>query len=113
MLLPIFISTQLLFWLSLVIFALSHPGLSQSNNNKVSLAERYGINFTVFEHAATGVKLDFVPNSGICETTQEVNLCSGYISLELEHHLWFWLYAARRSEICQTVIRLLSCEVHD
>lgn len=67
---PIFIITQqLLFWLSLVIFALPHLGLSQSNNDKVSIVERDGRNFTIFEHAATGVQLDFVTNSRICETT--------------------------------------------
>ena len=31
------------------------------------------VNYTVFEHAATGAKLSFVTNSGVCETTPGVN----------------------------------------
>lgn len=87
----IFITTQLLSWLSLVAFALPPPNLSQSSNNKVSIVERDGRNFTVLEHAATGVKLDFVTNSGICETTPGVNQYSGYISLGPDQYTWFWL----------------------
>lgn len=90
---PIFIITQqLLFWLSHVIFALPRPDLSQSKkNNGVSIVEHDGRNFTIFEHAATGVKLDFVTNSRICETTPGVNQYSGYISLGPNQYTWFWL----------------------
>lgn len=89
---PIFIITQqLLFWFALVIFALPHPDLSQSKNDKVSIVERDGRNFTIFEHAATGVKLDFITNSRICETTPGVNQYSGYISLGPNQYTWFWL----------------------
>lgn len=90
---PIFIiiTQQLLFWFSLVIFALPHPDLSEFNNDKVSIVERDGRNFTIFEHAATGVKLDFITNSRICETTPGVNQYSGYISLGPNQYTWFWL----------------------
>ena len=37
-----------------------------------------GTNYTVFEHRATGTKLQYVSNSGICETTPGVNQYSGY-----------------------------------
>ena len=40
-----------------------------------------GVNYTVFDHAATGATLSFVANSGICETTPGVNQYSGYISV--------------------------------
>lgn len=40
-----------------------------------------GVNRTVFEHEATGAKIDFVTNSGICETTKGVNSYSGYLSV--------------------------------
>ena len=40
-----------------------------------------GINYDVFEHAATGAKLSFVTNSGICETTAGVTQYSGYLSV--------------------------------
>ena len=46
-----------------------------------SFVERDGVNYTVFEHAATGAKLEFVTNSGICETTKGVNQYSGYLSV--------------------------------
>ena len=49
--------------------------------DKRSFVERDGQNFTVFEHAATGAKLEFVSNSGICETTKGVNQYSGYLSV--------------------------------
>lgn len=90
---PIYLLIQLLF-LIVTIFALrdnSHHVSKISHTNKISIVERNGRNFTVLEHAATGVKLDFVTNSGICETTPGVNQYSGYISLEPDQHTWFWL----------------------
>lgn len=90
---------QLLFLLSsfsCVAFALPddhhNPQIGNSKRNKVSIVEeRSGRNVTVLEHAATGMTLDFVTNSGICETTPGVNQYSGYISLEPDQHTWFWL----------------------
>ena len=52
-----------------------------TNHDKRSFVERDGTNYTVFEHAATGAKLEFVKNSGICETTPGVNQYSGYLSV--------------------------------
>jgi hypothetical protein len=46
-----------------------------------SFEVRDGVNHTVFEHAATGAKMSFVTNSGICETTPGVNQYSGYLSV--------------------------------
>lgn len=40
-----------------------------------------GIKYNVFEHAATGAKIRFVKNSGICETSPGVNQYSGYLSI--------------------------------
>jgi hypothetical protein len=48
---------------------------------KISYVERDGVQRTIFEHDATGAKLDFVTNSGICETTPGVNQYSGYFSV--------------------------------
>jgi hypothetical protein len=48
---------------------------------KRSFVERNGIKRTVFEHEATGATIDFVTNSGICETTPGVNQYSGYLSV--------------------------------
>lgn len=49
--------------------------------DKRSFEVKDGVNYTVFEHAATGAKLQFVKNSGICETTPGVNQYSGYLSV--------------------------------
>jgi hypothetical protein len=43
--------------------------------------KRDGVDHTVFEHEATGATIDFVTNSGICETTPGVNQYSGYLSV--------------------------------
>jgi len=48
---------------------------------KRSYVKRDGVDYTVFEHDATGATIDFVTNSGICETTPGVNQYSGYVSV--------------------------------
>jgi hypothetical protein len=48
---------------------------------KRSFVKRDGVEHTIFEHEATGATIDFVTNSGICETTPGVNQYSGYISV--------------------------------
>ena len=65
--------------------------------DKRSFVERDGQNFTVFEHAATGAKLEFVTNSGVCETTPGVNQYSGYLSVGTNMNMWFWFFEARNS----------------
>ena len=68
--------------LALSSFAFASPVPSdEASKDKRSFVERDGQNFTVFEHAATGAKLEFVTNSGICETTSGVNQYSGYLSV--------------------------------
>ena len=57
------------------------PTEDAAPKDKRSFVERDGTNFTVFEHAATGAKMEFVTNSGICETTPGVNQYSGYLSV--------------------------------
>jgi hypothetical protein len=41
--------------------------------------ERHGL--TVFKHASTNTKLEYVSNSGICETTPGVDQHSGYLNV--------------------------------
>ena len=65
--------------------------------DKRSFVERDGVNFTVFEHAATGSTLQFVTNSGICETTKGVNQYSGYLSVGSNMNMWFWFFEARNN----------------
>ena len=58
---------------------------------KRSYVERDGVKRTIFEHEATGVTLDFVTNSGICETTPGVNQYSGYMSVGSKSRSNFFL----------------------
>ena len=59
-------------------------------HDKRSVVEREGVVYQVFEHAATGAKIEFVNNSGICETTPGVNQYSGYLSVGSNMNMWFW-----------------------
>ena len=62
---------------NIIVSALPHG----ATKDKRSFVERDGTNFTVFEHAATRAKIEFVTNSGICETTPGVNQYSGYLTV--------------------------------
>lgn len=77
-----------MLWTALVGVALGVPHTSRQD--KRSTVERDGVTYQVFEHAATGAKLEFVKNSGICETTPGVNQYSGYLSVGTGMNMWFW-----------------------
>lgn len=64
-------------------------------HDRRDVVERDGTVYNVFEHAATGAKLEFVKNSGICETTPGVNQYSGYLSVGTNMNMWFWFFEAR------------------
>lgn len=88
-------STGLLLGLTLGALSIASPLPNDpGSKDKRSFVERDGTKFTVFEHAATGAKLEFVKNSGICETTPGVNQYSGYLSVGTNENTWFWLYVA-------------------
>lgn len=76
-----------------------------SSKDRRSFVERDGTNFTVFEHAATGARMEFVTNSGICETTPGVNQYSGYLSVGPNENMWFWLYV-------NSLILLRACQLN-
>jgi carboxypeptidase D len=61
-----------------------------TTHDRRSIVERAGVVYNVFEHAATGAKIEFVNNSGICETTPGVNQYSGYLSVGENMNMWFW-----------------------
>ncbi|EMD84874.1 hypothetical protein COCHEDRAFT_1149798, partial [Bipolaris maydis C5] len=65
--------------------------------DKRYVEERDGVVHNVFEHAATGAKLSYVKNSGICETTPGVNQYSGYLSVGPNMNMWFWFFEARNN----------------
>lgn len=56
-----------------------------------------GQHYNVFEHRATGTKMAYVNNSGICETTKGVNQYSGYLSVGTNMNMWFWFFEARKN----------------
>lgn len=75
-------------WFMIPALALAFPsksgvskGIEPHSRGKRSFYERDGVKRTIFEHEATGAKIDFVTNSGICETTPGVNQYSGYLSV--------------------------------
>ena len=59
--------------------------------DRYSFSERNGTNYTVLEHEET--RLEFVKNSGICETTPGVNQYSGYMTVGTDMNMWFWYYS--------------------
>ncbi|KAI0996939.1 Carboxypeptidase [Podosphaera aphanis] len=56
-----------------------------------------GVERTLFRHEATGAAIDYVKNSGICETTPGVNQYSGYLSVGTDENMWFWFFEARNN----------------
>lgn len=75
-------SSVLLTSLSLVAFTSAGSGVYDG-----SLDKRFrkrtpeGVDVDVFEHASTNSSLEYVTNSGICETTPGVNQYSGYLNV--------------------------------
>ncbi|KAI0123616.1 Alpha/Beta hydrolase protein [Xylariales sp. AK1849] len=76
---------------------LAVPSSSPSAHDKRYIEVRDDITYNVFEHAATGTKMSFVNNSGICETTPGVNQYSGYLTVGENMNMWFWFFEARNS----------------
>ena len=74
----------------------THPA---TREDRRAVFERDGANVTVFEHAASGAVMEFVTNSGVCETTPGVNQYSGYLSIGSNQNMWFWFFEARNSPI--------------
>ncbi|KAG9233250.1 Alpha/Beta hydrolase protein [Amylocarpus encephaloides] len=60
-----------------------------------TFVKRDGVDHTIFEHEATGAKIDYVANSGVCETTRGVDSYSGYVSVGKNQSMWFWFFEAR------------------
>lgn len=84
-------------FLSLSVSAFPFHNAEGITHDKRSFVERDGVNYTVFEHAATNTTMTFVKNSGICETTPGVNQYSGYLSVGTNMNMWFWFFEARNS----------------
>lgn len=89
-----FLTRLLLAGLALAGTSLAAP---RPVHDRRSVIERDGTTYNVFEHAATGTRMEFVNNSGICETTKGVNQYSGYLSVGTNMNMWFWFFEARNN----------------
>ncbi|KAF8273258.1 putative carboxypeptidase S1 [Lactarius quietus] len=85
------ISSLLTF--ALATFTVGFPSLVGGRSFEV----KREVNLTAFEHEATGSKLSYVTNSGVCETTPGVNQYSGYLTVGNNMSMWFWLFEARNN----------------
>lgn len=98
-------STRLFSGIALSALTIASPLPNDpSSKDKHSFVERDGTIFTVYEHAATGARLEYVKNSGICETTPGVNQYSGYLSVGTNENMWFWLYVLILPELRDKLI---------
>nr|POE78434.1 carboxypeptidase s1 [Quercus suber] len=70
----------------------THPLLKRS-----SYTTDEGVEHTVVVDQTTNAKLDFVTNSGVCETTAGVNQYSGYLDVGSGLHMFFWFFEARNN----------------
>jgi long-subunit fatty acid transport protein len=64
--------------------------------DRAHFVKRNGANITIFEHAATQSKLEYVSDSGICELTKGVKQHSGYLTVGENMNMWFWNFEARK-----------------
>ncbi len=76
------------------------PEEESAPKDKRYFVERDGADYTVFEHAATGAKVEFVTNSGICETTPGVNQYPGYLSVGT--NMSMYVSPPKRTALCLT-----------
>ena len=81
--------------LALASFACAAPTTSRLDTRDTT--EIDGVQYNVFNHAATGGQLQFVNNSGVCETTPGVNQYSGYFSIGNNQNMWFWFFESRNN----------------
>jgi carboxypeptidase C (cathepsin A) len=65
--------------------------------SKRTVFKRDGATVTIFEHAETASKMEYVTNSGLCETAPGVKQHSGYLSVGDNMNMWFWFFEARKN----------------
>lgn len=84
--------------LGLAATASARSGVFRGSTDKKFLTKTpAGVDLTVFKHAGTNATLEYVTNSGICETTPGVNQYSGYLSVGKNMSMWFWFFEARHA----------------
>lgn len=65
--------------------AAHNPGRKIETDRKFQRRNSVGTETTVFEHVLTDSSIEYATNSGICETTPDVNHYSGYFSVGKWH----------------------------
>jgi len=73
--------------------SLSDSGIA----GKSRIISKDGVDFTLFEHYETGAQMEYVSNSGVCESTPKVKQYSGYINIGTNTRMWFWFFEARKN----------------
>ena len=63
------------------VVSLASPKPDGTIKAEYSYSTKAETNVSVYENIATASKLEFVTNSGVCETTEGVNQNSGYLSV--------------------------------
>lgn len=87
-----------MLFLSLLVLGLLNFAIAiDLSVDRRSFVERDGVSYTLFEHRATNASLEFVTNSGICETTKGVNTYSGYLNVGTNMSMFFWFFESRKN----------------
>lgn len=76
----------------LAVPAVSHPDLTID-----SYTTAEDISHNVVTDQAMNTTLDYVKNSGVCETTPGVNQYSGYLDIGDGNQMFFWYFEARNN----------------
>lgn len=66
-------------------------------DERSKLVTSHGITYHQLFDRASNATIKIVKNSGICETTPNVNTYSGYFSVGPEMNMFFWFFEARNS----------------
>ena len=90
-------SSEALVALILAGAAIARPNELPSAVGTLYKRELNGIEYNVFHHRSTDVQINYVSNSGICETTPGVEQHSGYLSVGEDMNMWFWFFASRNN----------------
>lgn len=88
-------------WLFAFLVAGAGAAPASTAKDSISSVVKNGVKYTVFEHAATGARMEVVKNSGICETTPGVNQYSGYLSVGDNMNMWFWYVLHNSMTTCR------------
>jgi len=76
--------------------AISTPVTEAFDENLLTRGDASQPSFQVFKSKnQNDTSLQFIKNSGICETTPGVNQMSGYIDIGTNMSMWFWFFEAR------------------